>query len=33
THLHNTSEIGPIHVTDYKSKGGINKRIYFALDA
>ncbi|MFW5691112.1 MAG: alanyl-tRNA editing protein [Chloroflexota bacterium] len=32
THLRNTSEIGPIHVTDYKSKGGINKRIYIELD-
>ncbi|MBT3314974.1 MAG: alanyl-tRNA editing protein [Anaerolineae bacterium] len=28
THLHNTSEIGIIRVTNYKSKGKINKRIY-----
>lgn len=33
THLANTGEIGPIRVTDYKSKGGINKRLYIALDA
>lgn len=32
THLHNTSEIGLIRVADYKSKGGINKRIYLELD-
>ncbi len=28
THVRNTSEIGRIRVTDYKSKGAINKRIY-----
>jgi len=28
THVHNTSEVGQIRVTDYKSKGKINKRIY-----
>ncbi len=28
THVRNTSEIGQIRVTDYKSKGKINKRIY-----
>lgn len=33
THVHNTSEVGRIHVTDYKSKGKINKRIYVELDA
>jgi len=33
THVHNTSEVGAIHVTDYKSKGKINKRIYIELDA
>lgn len=33
THVRNTSEIGRIRVTDYKSKGKINKRIYIALDA
>jgi misacylated tRNA(Ala) deacylase len=33
THVHNTSEVGTIRVTDYKSKGKINKRIYIELDA
>jgi misacylated tRNA(Ala) deacylase len=28
THVKNTSEIGRIHVADYKSKGASNKRIY-----
>lgn len=28
THVKNTSEVGHIKVTDYKSKGKINKRIY-----
>jgi misacylated tRNA(Ala) deacylase len=32
THVHNTSEVGKIKVTDYKSKGKINKRIYFELE-
>lgn len=32
THVRNTSEVGHIRVTDYKSKGKINKRIYIALD-
>jgi misacylated tRNA(Ala) deacylase len=32
THVANTSEVGRIRVTDYKSKGGINKRIYVELD-
>lgn len=32
THVANTREVGPIRITDYKSKGGINKRIYIALD-
>jgi misacylated tRNA(Ala) deacylase len=32
THVSNTSEVGKIRVTDYKSKGKINKRIYVALD-
>jgi misacylated tRNA(Ala) deacylase len=31
THVKNTSEIGPIRVVDYKSKGAINKRIYMEL--
>lgn len=32
THVNNTSEIGTIRVTDYKSKGKINKRIYVELE-
>ncbi len=32
THVANTREVGHIRITDYKSKGGINKRIYIALD-
>ncbi|MCE1254749.1 MAG: alanyl-tRNA editing protein [Anaerolineae bacterium] len=32
THVSNTSEVGFIHVVDYKSKGKINKRIYVELD-
>ncbi|HEX2906637.1 MAG TPA: alanyl-tRNA editing protein [Phototrophicaceae bacterium] len=32
THVANTREVGHIRITDYKSKGGINKRIYVALD-
>lgn len=32
THVHNTREVGAIRVADYKSKGGINKRIYIELD-
>lgn len=32
THVHNTSEVGTIRVTDYKSKGKINKRIYVELE-
>ncbi len=31
THVHNTAEVGTIRVTDYKSKGKINKRIYIEL--
>lgn len=31
THVNNTSEVGKIQVTDYKSKGAINKRIYIAV--
>ncbi len=31
THVRNTSEIGPIKITDYKSKGKENKRIYLEL--
>jgi misacylated tRNA(Ala) deacylase len=32
THVGNTREVGTIRVTDYKSKGGINKRIYIELE-
>lgn len=32
THVANTREVGSIHIADYKSKGGINKRIYVKLD-
>ena len=32
THVANTHEVGRIRVTDYKSKGKINKRIYVELD-
>lgn len=33
THVANTSEVGRIRITDYKSKGKINKRIYLELEA
>ncbi len=32
THVANTQEVGRILVTDYKSKGAINKRIYIRLE-
>lgn len=32
THVHNTNEIGTIHIADYKSKGAINKRIYIEIE-
>jgi misacylated tRNA(Ala) deacylase len=32
THVANTAEVGRIRVTDYKSKGKINKRIYVELE-
>jgi misacylated tRNA(Ala) deacylase len=32
THVANTREVGPLRVTDYKSKGKINKRIYVELE-
>lgn len=32
THVKNTSEVGHIRIPKYKSKGGINKRIYIELD-
>jgi misacylated tRNA(Ala) deacylase len=31
THVRNTSEVGVLRVTDYKSKGKINKRIYLEI--
>ena len=33
THVANTREVGPLRIRDYKSKGGINKRLYIALEA
>jgi misacylated tRNA(Ala) deacylase len=32
THVRNTREVGRIRVTDYKSKGAINKRIYIEVE-
>ncbi len=32
THVRNTSEVGRIRVTDYKSKGKINKRLYIQIE-
>ena len=32
THVRNTSEVGTIRVSDYKSKGAINKRIYIEVE-
>ncbi len=32
THVANTREVGRIRVTDYKSKGAINKRIYIRIE-
>ena len=31
THVANTSEIGTIAIAKYKSKGGINKRLYVEI--
>jgi misacylated tRNA(Ala) deacylase len=31
THVRNTSEVGKLQTTDYKSKGKINKRIYLEI--
>ena len=33
THVNNTIEIGRVHISDYKSKGKINKRIYLSIEA
>jgi misacylated tRNA(Ala) deacylase len=32
THVKNTSEVGTIRITGYKSKGSANKRLYVELD-
>lgn len=32
THVHNTKEVGKLRISDYKSKGKINKRIYLELE-
>jgi misacylated tRNA(Ala) deacylase len=32
THVANTREVGHIRISDYKSKGGINKRIYIEIE-
>jgi misacylated tRNA(Ala) deacylase len=32
THVANTSEVGPMRIVDYKSKGRINKRLVVALE-
>jgi misacylated tRNA(Ala) deacylase len=32
THVKNTSEVGRLKITDYKSKGKINKRIYVEIE-
>ncbi|MBE0689903.1 MAG: alanyl-tRNA editing protein [Anaerolineae bacterium] len=33
THVANTREVGRIRISDYKSKGGINKRMYIELES
>jgi misacylated tRNA(Ala) deacylase len=32
THVNNTSEVGPLRIVDYKSKGRINKRLVVELE-
>lgn len=32
THVANTREVGHLRISDYKSKGGINKRIYVEIE-
>ncbi|MDZ4763705.1 MAG: alanyl-tRNA editing protein, partial [Chloroflexota bacterium] len=32
THVANTREVGRLRISDYKSKGGINKRIYIEIE-
>ena len=33
THVANTKEVGPLRITDYKSKGAINKRLVIELSS
>jgi misacylated tRNA(Ala) deacylase len=33
THVRNTREVGPLKITDYKSKGASNKRLVVSLEA
>lgn len=33
THVDNTSEVGPLRIVDYRSKGRINKRLVVALES
>lgn len=33
THVHSTGEVGRMRISDYKSKGKINKRIYVELES
>jgi misacylated tRNA(Ala) deacylase len=33
THVRNISEVGKLHIKDYKSKGKINKRIYVEVQS
>jgi misacylated tRNA(Ala) deacylase len=33
THVENTSEVGPLRIVDYKSKGRINKRLVVELES
>jgi misacylated tRNA(Ala) deacylase len=32
THVHNTAEVGPLRIVDYKSKGRMNKRLVVELE-
>jgi misacylated tRNA(Ala) deacylase len=32
THVRNTREVGTIRITDYKSKGAVNKRLYVEIE-
>jgi misacylated tRNA(Ala) deacylase len=32
THVANTREVGRLRISDYKSKGGINKRVYLEIE-